>query len=76
MEGLSGFIQFLPFAVLSCGLGLVGFVLAREKGRNVALWTLMGLLPAINFVSVWFFIGAANLRMERKIDELLLRLRL
>jgi hypothetical protein len=34
------------------------------------LWTILGAIPIVNIVCVWFFIGAANLRLERKLDEL------
>ena len=67
----SSLLAFLPISIFSVGFGIVAFLLAREKGRNVALWTIPGLLPVINFVCLWFFVGAANLRLERKIDQLL-----
>jgi len=44
--------------------------LAKEKGRNVTLWTILGAIPIVNFFCIWFFVGAANLSLERKIDEL------
>jgi hypothetical protein len=66
-----GILSFVPFFTLSLMFGVVAFLLAREKGRNVPLWTILGAIPIVNFVCVWFFIGAANLRLERKIDQLL-----
>lgn len=63
--------QFAPFLVLSATLGVVAFLLAKEKGRNVVLWTVLGIVPGVNFFCIWFFVGAANLRLERKIDQLL-----
>ena len=43
----------------------------KEKGRNVALWTILALIPVVNFACIWFFIGATNLKLERKIDDLI-----
>lgn len=34
-------------------------------------WAVLGAVPFVNFICVVFFIGAANLRLERKIDKLL-----
>jgi len=67
----SAILSFVPFLILSSMLGVVAFLLAREKGRNVPLWTILGIIPFINFACVCFFIGAANLRLERKLDLLL-----
>jgi hypothetical protein len=66
-------MQLVPLVVLSAVLGVQSHFLAKEKGRNVALWTLLGALPFINFVCIWFFVGAANLKLERKVDQLLKR---
>jgi hypothetical protein len=60
--------------IFSLGIIPVSYKLAREKGRNVVLWTVLGAIPILNVICVWFFIGAANLRLEVKIDELNRRL--
>jgi hypothetical protein len=65
------YVSFIPLLLLSLGISITGFLLAKEKGRNVALWTIVGLIPFINFLAVWFFIGATNLNAERKLDKLL-----
>lgn len=64
-------LSFVPFLVLSSTIGLIAFLLAREKGRNVVLWTVLGVVPFLNFFFLFFFVGAANHRLERKIDQLL-----
>jgi len=66
-----GCVQFFPFGVAWVGFGIAAYLLAREKGRNVPLWTVLGLLPVINFISMAFFIGAKDLNLDRKLDELL-----
>jgi hypothetical protein len=67
-------IQLIPMLVFSLGIIPVSYKLAREKGRNVVLWTVLGAIPILNVICVWFFIGAANLRLESKLDELNRRL--
>ena len=50
---------------------IIAHMLAKEKGRNVVLWTILGFIPVVNIFCMWFFVGAANLRLEKKIDQLL-----
>jgi hypothetical protein len=59
---------------LSFGFGLQAFLLAREKGRNVALRAVLEFIPFVNFFCIWYFTGAKNLHQERKLDEILARL--
>jgi hypothetical protein len=63
-------IQLIPILLLSLIITITAYKLAKEKGRNVALWTILGAIPFLNFFFIWFFVGAANLRLERRIDEL------
>lgn len=67
-------ISFLPLILMSLLMAIAANVLAREKGRNITKWTILALIPVINFACIWFFIGAANLHTERKLDEILKRL--
>ena len=71
----AGFLAFLPMVVATIMIGLTSHFLAKEKGRNVALWTILGCIPLINFFFIWFFVGAANLKLEKKIDELVSQLK-
>jgi len=66
-------VQFIPLLLFSLGFAIVAYKLAREKGRNVLLWTILGAIPVLNFICMGFFVGAANLHLERKLDELLSR---
>jgi len=67
----NGLIAFLPLIIISIVMAIPANVLAKEKGRNVMKWTILAAIPIVNFALLWFFIGAANLRLERKIDQLL-----
>ncbi|MBD8530716.1 MULTISPECIES: hypothetical protein [unclassified Massilia] len=62
---------FLPLIFMSLLMAVSAYLLAKEKGRNVALWTILALIPIVNFACIWFFIGASNLKMERKLDALM-----
>jgi hypothetical protein len=57
--------------LISILFAVVAHFLAKDKGRNVALWTVLGMIPIVNFLCVWYFVGASNLRVEKKIDSLI-----
>ena len=67
-------IQFVPLLVISLLMAPVAYKLAKDKERNVLLWTVLAATPIVNFFCIWYFIGASNLRLERKLDELTKRL--
>ena len=66
-------VSFLPLILMSLLMAVAAHLLAKEKGRNVTKWTILALIPIVNFACIWFFIGASNLKLERKIDDLALR---
>ena len=70
-EASAGLIQFLPILIVIMLFGVTAHFLAKEKGRNVTWWTILGCIPLVNMFFICFFIGAANLKLERKIDQLL-----
>lgn len=59
------------FILMMIPLAIISNMLARQKGRNVALWTVLGLIPGVNMFCIYYFIGATNLKLEEKIDKLL-----
>ena len=67
-------LPFLPIIILSIGFSVVTGLLAKDKGRNVFLWVVLGLIPFVNFWSIPYIIGASNLRLERKLDALMAKL--
>jgi hypothetical protein len=71
MQPGNGLIAFLPLIIISIVMAIPANMLAKEKGRNVVKWTILAAIPIVNLFFLWFFIGAANLRLERKIDQLL-----
>jgi hypothetical protein len=68
---LSALFSLLPIVLMSLPVGITAHVLAKEKGRSVVLWTVLGLLPIINVFCFGFFVGSANLRLEGKVDQLI-----
>ena len=67
----SGLLAFLPLLIILVLTAIPAHFLAKDKGRNVALWTVLGLIPLVNYICMFYFIGASNLRLEKKLDALL-----
>jgi hypothetical protein len=63
-------LGLLPMLIFSIPIAIFGYVLAQQKGRNHIAWLIWGLVPFINMFAVWYFIGATNLKLERKLDGL------
>lgn len=60
------FILVLLLMFVPAGLS---YFLAKHKGRNVGLWTVLGLIPFLNLAFLLYFILATNLRQEAKLDR-------
>jgi O-antigen/teichoic acid export membrane protein len=67
----SMFVTFLPLIFMSLLMAVSAHLLAKDKGRNVILWTVLALIPIVNFACIWYFVGASNLKLERKLDALM-----
>ena len=63
--------QFLPLIIISIPIMFICRSIAKEKGKNVTLWTIFGLIPGINIYSLLYLFGASSTILEGKIDKIL-----
>ena len=68
--------QFLPLIIISIPIMFICRSLAKEKGKNVTLWTILGLIPVINFYSLLYLFGASSTILEGKIDKILAQMKM
>jgi hypothetical protein len=59
MKG-SGLGASLPLILLTIPLIFICHQLAKEKGKNVSLWTVLGIIPIVNYFVVLYLVGASN----------------
>jgi hypothetical protein len=45
--------------------------MAKDKGRNVGWWTVLGLIPGLNLLFLLFLIAATNLRLEGQLERII-----
>ncbi|MBA7581530.1 hypothetical protein ES708_23436 [subsurface metagenome] len=68
--------QFLPLIIISMILMFICRSLAKEKGKNLTLWTILGLIPGINIYSLLYLFGASSTILEGKIDKILAQMKM
>lgn len=61
----------LPIILIIIPIAILVNILAREKGKNVTLWTILACIPVINFISVFYIVGTTNSKVEAKMDKIL-----
>ena len=62
-------MSLLPMIVIGIPFALVAYHLAKEKNKNIALWTILALVPLVNAFAIPYLIGAQNVLLEKKIDR-------
>jgi hypothetical protein len=68
--------QVLPLIIISIPIMFISRSIAREKGKDVTLWTIIGLVSVINFYSLFYLFGASSTTLERKIDKILVQMKM
>ena len=66
-----GFAAFIPLLVMTLPLIFICHRLAKDKGKNVALYTILGIIPLVNYYILFYLVGTTNKAMEEKIDKVL-----
>jgi len=68
--------QFLPLIIISIPIMFICRSIAKEKGKNVTLWTIFGLIPGINIYSLLYLFGTPSTILEGKIDKILAQMKM
>ena len=67
-----GFGAFIPLLIMWIPFIFVCRRLAQEKHKNVALWTVLAIIPLVNWmVAIPYLLGSTNLVLEEKLDKAL-----
>ena len=68
--------QLLPIIIISIPIMFICRSIAIEKGKDVTLWTILGLIPVINIYSLLYLFGASSTILEEKIDKILAQMKM
>lgn len=64
-------VTFLPWLIMTLPIVFICHRLAKEKGKNVTLWTVLGIIPVVNYFALAYLVGSVNALLEKKVDRLL-----
>jgi len=67
-------MQLIFLLFVMCVPAGLAYFLAKDKGRNVGKWTVLGLIPFLNLIFLLYFISATNLRLEGKLDKIIAKM--
>lgn len=65
------FISLVPLILATIPIVVICHRLAKEKGKDVTLWTILGIIPLVNYFALFYLIGTVNAHLERKVDQVL-----
>ena len=68
--------QVLPLIIISIPIMFICRSLAKEKGKDVTFWTVLGFIPGINIYSLLYLFGASSTILEGKIDKILAQMKM
>lgn len=74
MVTATNMLQLIVMLLMMCVPAGLSYFMAKDKGRNVGLWTGLGFIPFLNLVFLLYFISATNLRLEAKLDKIIANL--
>lgn len=74
MISATNLMQLILLLFVMCVPAGLSYFLAKDKGRNVIKWTVLGLIPFLNLIFLLYFISATNLRLEGKLDKIIAKL--
>ncbi len=64
-------LSLLPLLLISIPVAIMAYVLAKEKGKNVPLWTVLSCIPLVNIFTLWYLVGTPSKKIEEKLDKIL-----
>jgi preprotein translocase subunit YajC len=64
-------VSILPLIIIMVPMIFVIRRLAKEKGKDVTLWTILACIPIVNCILLPYIVGTPNKILEAKINEIL-----
>lgn len=55
------------YAIISIGISIVCFLLAKDKRRNTVIAVITGLVPILNYFALAYYVGITKLDVTEKV---------
>lgn len=66
-----GFSAFIPLILMTVPMIFICRRLAKDKGKDVSKYTILGCIPLLNFYILAYLVGTPNLILDKKLDQIL-----
>jgi hypothetical protein len=66
-----GYSALIPIIVMIMPLIFICRQLAKDKGKNTVIYTILACIPLVNYYALIYLVGAPNSMVEEKLDRLL-----
>jgi len=63
--------RFVSFIVIYITVVLICYMLAKGKDKDITLWTVLSLIPVMNFFVLLYLVGTPNTALDKKVDRIL-----
>jgi len=63
--------SFLPLIFIMIPMVFIINRLAKEKGKNIILWTILACVPLVNMVIITYIVGTPSKIQEDKLNKIL-----
>ena len=67
----SPILSLLPMLLIMIPMIFVIRKLAKEKGKDVVLWTVLACIPLVNFIVLPYIVGTPSKIHEDKMDKII-----
>jgi len=67
----SPIVSLLPMIVIMIPMAFIINKLAKEKGKNVVLWTVLACIPIVNIFILPYIVGTPSKIQEEKLNKIL-----
>jgi len=64
-------VALLPLIIIMIPMIFVIRTLAKEKGKDVTLWTILACIPFVNYILLPYIVGTPSKILENKVNEIL-----
>jgi len=66
-----GFGALIPLIILMIPIIFINYRLAKDKGKNIVKYTILGFIPLLNYIALVYLVGTPNLILDKKVDRIL-----
>ena len=68
--GEAGLASLLPLLLISVSFAVTGFLIARRKGKNPALFAVLSFVPLINITVIFYLVALTDKEVYDRLERI------